>query len=351
MRDPIAVDLFCGAGGLSLGLKTAGFKVVAGVEYDKLASRTFALNNPDAKAICGDIRDVSAWHLKSDIGRRVDLLAACPPCQGFTSLTSKFKRDDPRNDLPREVIRFARVLRPKAVMFENVPRFLTSDQGRRRFDILIRDLRELGYKVTWDILQAADFATAQFRRRLIVFAGETEISPPKPHSQRVEAGSQFCRTVRDAIGECGVALPFQPGSLPGSRQLVEWHVTRRLNELNRQRLEAAKPGGARWDLPDELRPACHVGSSSGFRNVYGRMSWDKPSPTITGGCTSPSKGRFGHPDHARTISVREAGLLQDFPDEYILDANGRIDRACEMIGNAFPAKLAAAAARQVINAL
>lgn len=347
MSEPTAVDLFCGAGGLSLGLKKAGFKVVAGVELDKLAARTYALNNPDAKAICGDVRKVSAWQLKRDLGKRISLLAACPPCQGFTSLTSKFRRDDPRNDLPTEVIRFVRVLRPKAVMFENVPRFYSSANGRRRFDIVKAELEALNYVVSWGILQAADFGTPQFRRRLIVLAADREIEVPcATHSGIRVEGRLSWNTVRKAIALCGETSEFRPGTLSGALPLSSWHVTRRLSALNQQRLLAAKPGGARWDIPDELRPDCHVGSSSGFRNVYGRMVWDEPSPTITGGCTSPSKGRFGHPEASRTISVREAGLLQDFPDDYLVDVDGRIDRACEVIGNAFPASLAAAAARQ-----
>ncbi|RYG98888.1 MAG: DNA cytosine methyltransferase [Alphaproteobacteria bacterium] len=352
MREPLAVDLFSGAGGLSLGLKAAGFKVAAGVEMDRLASQTYALNNPDAITINDDIRNVSAWKLKKDIGRRISLLAACPPCQGFTSLTSKFRRDDPRNDLPSEVIRFARILKPKAIMFENVPRFLTSARGKSRFDLVKRELEALDYKVTYCILQAADFGSSQFRRRLVVFAASSEIEPPKPtHAQTASGDIAAWRTVKDKIGALGPAEPFQPGKLSAPRPLAEWHVVRRLSDLNQRRLEAAVPDGARWDLPDELRPACHVGSSTGFRNVYGRMSWERPSPTITGGCTSPSKGRFGHPEVARTISVREAGLLQDFPDDYIVDAEGQIDRACEMIGNAFPARLAEAAARQVMATL
>lgn len=347
MTNPTAIDLFSGAGGLSIGLKDAGYDVVAGVELDEQASATFALNNPNAKAICGDIRKVSPWQLKKDLGKRVSLLAACPPCQGFTSLTSKFRRDDPRNDLPSDVLRFVRALRPKAVMFENVPRFLTSANGRRRFDLVVSELMELDYKVSYAILQAADFGTAQMRRRLVVFAADREIEPPTPtHSAAPNSEQSAWRTLSDQIRGLEPAREFEPGSLQGVRPLSDWHVTRRLNDLNKQRLAASTPGGARWDIPDELRPPCHVGSTAGFRNVYGRMVWDRPSPTITGGCTSPSKGRFGHPEDVRTITVREAGLLQDFPDDYLLAPNGRLDRACEMIGNAFPAKLASAAAKQ-----
>ena len=352
MTKPVAIDLFCGAGGLSLGLKSVGFRIAAGVELDRLAARTFKLNNPRAISISGDIRTVSPWALKKDIGGRIDLLAACPPCQGFTSLTSQFRRDDPRNDLVSEVLRFAEKLRPRAVMFENVPRFATSEKGRTRFLNVIEALTSMGYRVKWSILDAADFGSAQFRKRLVVFATKAEIQlPTKSHSRVGADGEQKWRTVRDAIGHTKKATPFAPGSLTGVRAISEWHVTRRLSQLNQRRLEVAMPGGARWDLPDELRPPCHVGSNVGFKNVYCKMTWSEPSPTITGGCTSPSKGRFGHPKHARTISVREAALLQDFPDDYLIDTDGRMDRVCEMVGNAFPSRLAAAAAKQVIDIL
>jgi DNA (cytosine-5)-methyltransferase 1 len=138
----------------------------------------------------------------------------------------------------------------------------------------------------------------------------------------------------------------------GGPQAANWHVVRNISELNKSRLRYAKPGRSWRSIPKRLRPDCHKGSVGdvGFRNVYGRMSWNEPSGTITGGCTTPSKGRFGHPRQLRTISVREAARLQTFPDSFIFPSPF-IDRVCEMIGNAFPCKLAEVMASACVSAL
>jgi DNA (cytosine-5)-methyltransferase 1 len=350
-KQPVAVDLFCGAGGLTRGLQKAGFRVAVGVELDGPSARTYALNNREAKTFNTDIRRISATEVSDALPGKVALLAACPPCQGFTSLTSKHRRDDPRNDLASEVIRFARKLKPASVMFENVPRFLTSKRGKKRFDGLIMELESLGYVMSWEVLQAADFGTAQMRRRLVVFGAHKQIDAPSPtHAKNAVNGLKPWRTVEDVIGREREAEVYDRDSANKRKTLADWHVIRKLSPINQARINAAKPGAPRWDLPDRLRPACHKGSSSGFANVYGRMVWDSPSPTITGGCTSPSKGRFGHPEHDRTISAMEAAMLQDFPKGHLI-ASDSIDDTCEMIGNAFPSRLARAAASQVMKLL
>jgi DNA (cytosine-5)-methyltransferase 1 len=347
---PIAVDLFSGAGGLTRGLALAGFSVGAGVELNANAAKTYQLNNRSTIVFNQSVRSLSGAAIKEAVGGNVALLAACPPCQGFTSLTSKLSRVDPRNNLPREVVRLAREIKPAAIMFENVPRLATSPRNTRRFKRLLSSLEDLGYRTSWAVLEAADFGTAQFRSRLIVFGARREIDPPTPtHAREAHGKVKAWRTLEDAIKGEGAAALYDPGK-PLGKTLRDWHVVRRLAPLNKARLAAARPGAPRWELPDELRPDCHKGSSAGFANVYGRMVWDQPSPTITGGCTSPSKGRFGHPTRARTISVMEAGMLQDFPKGHRIAADG-IDEVCQMIGNAFPARLAAAAARQFESVL
>lgn len=325
--------------------------MVAGVELNQPSAETYALNNPDATVFNADIAKVTATEMADAIGGRLALLAACPPCQGFTSLTSKHRRDDPRNDLASQVIRFARKLKPAAVMFENVPRFLTSKRGKRRFDALILELETLGYTMSWEVLQAADFGTAQMRRRLVVFGARVQIDAPSPtHARDGANGLKKWRTVEDVIAGQREAEVYDRATARQRKSLSDWHVVRNLSPINQARINAAKPGAPRWDLPDRLRPDCHKGSSSGFANVYGRMLWESPSPTITGGCTSPSKGRFGHPEHNRTISAMEAAMLQDFPKGHLI-ASDSIDDTCGMIGNAFPARLAGAAASQFSSVL
>lgn len=351
MSKPIAVDLFSGAGGVTRGLRMAGYAVAAAVEYDAVSAETYKLNNPRTAVFNSDIRKVTAEDLKSKLGgKKLGLLVACPPCQGFTSLTSKHKRDDPRNKLTNQVLRFVRELRPAALMLENVPRFATGALGKPRFDRTVLALERLGYKVSWDILQAADFGTAQHRRRLILYAARRVIDIPEAtHSSAKDADVPW-RTVKDEIEGTGRADVYKINRVKDVKSFRDWHVVRHLDEANAARVRAAKPGAPRWDLPDHLRPDCHKGSDHGFANVYGRMVWNEPSPTITAGCTSPSKGRFIHPKNNRTISVMEAAMLQDFPADYRTNCR-QIDQVCSMIGNAFPARLAAAAAKQLGSVL
>lgn len=346
---PVAVDLFAGAGGLSLGLQRAGFRVAAAVEARPAAAETFRLNHAGSVVITSDVRRITSAQITDAVGSRIDLLAACPPCQGFTSLTSRWRKEDPRNKLVDEVVRFAAELRPRAVMFENVPRLAESAKGRRRFERLLRHLEALGYVMSWYIAEAADYGTPQYRRRLIVYGASKTLTFPEPtHGPRSTAGKRW-RTVRDVIEAQSEPQIFKRREKT-TASLRSWHVVRDIGAANIARLRVARPNGNRWELPNELRPPCHRDSSEGFRNVYGRMTWDHPAPTITGGCTSPSKGRFGHPRRLGTISVKEAALLQDFPASYRL-ATPYIDEACELIGNAFPANLAEVAAEQVLRAL
>ena len=343
-KRPVAIDLFAGAGGLTLGLSRAGFDVRVAVEQRTAAAQTYKLNNPSSRVFAADIRTLSAQDIEDAAGTSIDLLAACPPCQGFTSLTSKWRRDDPRNALVSEVARLTRGLSPRVVMLENVPRLVESSAGRASFDVLVSEFEAMGYGVSWFVADAVQFGTAQHRRRLIMYAAQELIEPPS------QKHSVHARTVRQCIGHLGEPTSFSRERISANATLNSWHVVRNIGPLNLARLKAAKPGRPVWELPRKLRPDCHKENTGGFRNVYGRMSWDDPSPTITGGCTSPSKGRFGHPERDTTISVKEAALLQDFPARYRL-ATRYIDEACELIGNAFPARLAEVAARQTLKLL
>lgn len=332
----LAADLFSGGGGLTNGLIEAGYKVVSAIEANPAAALTYATNHKETKLFSKDIRKIEP----EEIAKRGELalLAACPPCQGFTSLTSKYKRDDPRNDLVTEVIRFARALRPHAVMLENVPRLATSENGRRKLDPVLKSFEDLGYKVSWHVLDAADHGVGQFRRRLVVYAAADYIECPKP-----ESGNQV--NLMKIIGRYTKPVKtYCPKTFKTNRRLSDWHVTRKPTAITLDRLRFAKAGGSRLDLPERLRPKCHQGNQKGFLNTYSRMCWSKPSPTITAGCLTMSKGRFGHPEELRTITLREAGRLQGFSDNFILPSNS-IEENLKVIGNAFPAKLAAAAAK------
>ena len=337
-----SIDLFSGGGGLSEGMRQAGFSVNAAVEIDSIAAETFRVNHKDATVIERDIRHVASSELLKQSGipkGKLDLLAGCPPCQGFSSLTAKYKRDDSRNSLIKEVSRLVRDLAPRAVMIENVPGIMS--KGFPYLSDFIRELEGLGYIANYDVLQVADYGVPQERRRFVLLAGlGFEIEIPKPtHSRTGDNGLPKWKTVKEAFKGLGKPISLKETSSYGGPRGLNWHVTRNLSGINIERLKYLKPGGPRYDIPDHLRPNCHKGKNEGFGNVYGRMSWDTPSPTITGGCTVLSKGRFGHPTELRTISVREAARLQTFPDDFEF-ATEFVDHACQIIGNALPCEFA-----------
>lgn len=351
LYQPTAIDIFAGGGGLTLGLKKAGFQVVAAVETEKYAFSTYKANHPEVRAFKQDIRTIRGESLLqcSPTGK-IDLLSGCPPCQGFSALTSKKGEIDPRNQLVLEMGRLVEEIKPKIVMIENVPG-LTS-KGKKIFNQLLRKLDSLGYLINYEVLQVASYGIPQSRQRLILLAGLgfSVDFPKKTHTKMGEDNLLPWKTLREAIGFMPEPVILSDIKDSGGPQHHNWHVIRSISSDTLAILKAAQPGESRLKLPLELRPACHKDRKDGFNNVYGRLSWDQVSSTITGGCTTVSKGRFGHPDQDRTISVREAALLQTFPENYIFDTPF-IDSVCTIIGNALPCDFAEIIARQCIETL
>lgn len=336
MTNYRAVDLFAGGGGLTVGLKHAGFKVIAAIELEKHAFSTYKRNHPEVCCFHGDIRQLTADDLRAAAQREeIHMIAGCPPCQGFTSLTSKYRRDDERNFLIHDMLRLVLEVRPKAVMLENVPRLAI--KGKELFEHFVRELEAAGYQCAHRVLEAADFGVPQARRRLVLVAGlGFAISLPEPtHSRCGRDGKPKWVPVRTVLSGLGRAVTLQKANACEGPQSRNWHVVRNLSEDNQRRLRMAQPGRSWREIPEELRPKCHKGDYKGFSNVYGRMKGNSVSPTITGGCTTLSKGRFGHPTAQRTISVREAARIQTFPDDFVFETEF-MDKACEIIGNAFP---------------
>lgn len=351
-RQLTAIDLFAGGGGLTVGLKNAGFKVAAAVELNEVAHATYKANHPEVEAYCEDIRTVSSADLLRDAGGTIDLVAGCPPCQGFTSLTSKYRRDDARNALIEQMARIVEETKPRAVMMENVPGLALKGKGKARLDTFIAKLTAMNYRVSCGVLQVANFGTPQFRRRLVLLAGlDFDIPlPASTHSRTGEGGLPQWVSVADVIRDLAKPEIFTKRTFPNGGTVQEWHVVRRMSEANLTRLKFAKPGGSWRDIPEEHRVPCHRGAYNGFSNVYGRMTWDGIAPTMTGGCTTLSKGRFGHPEDLRTISVREAALFQEFPETYRLETS-HMDAACDIVGNALPCGFAKAMSAQVATVL
>lgn len=325
MSKPIAIDLFSGCGGLTLGLKQAGFSVVGSVEVDLLSVETYKANHPEVQVWHSDVRTVAANEIIRTLGVKkgqVDLIAGCPPCQGFSSMTTlngKRNVDDPRNDLLFEFLRIVTELMPKSIMMENVPG-LASDSRYRKW---CEAIHKLGYSVEGRILNAADYGVPQRRRRLIFLAGR--FGPIE-----FARASKRKKTVRDAIGRLkSTHLCSDP-----LHDVIERRSTRVLELIKR----IPRNGGSRTDLEKDLQLACHK-AFNGFKDVYGRMAWESVAPTITGGCINPSKGRFLHPVLDRAITLREAALLQSFPRKYKFLLNKGRYSVAELIGNALPPEL------------
>ncbi len=334
-KKPKAIDLFCGCGGLTLGLKQAGFEVIGAVDNDNLAVKTYKVNHPEVHVWERDIQGLTVGWVKRKLQLKkgeLDLLAGCPPCQGFSTmrtLNGGYEISDERNDLIYEFLRFARELAPKAVMMENVPGL----QKDKRFKKLCKELESEGYIVNQDVLDAADYGVPQRRRRLILLAGR---------NGKIEfAKKAKCkRSVFDAIGNLERA-----GNSGDKLHDLPERRTEKVKKLIRM---IPKNGGSRNDLGKRRQLACHK-KCDGFNDVYGRMAWDKVAPTITSGCTNPSKGRFLHPQENRAITLREAALLQTFPKRYYFGLDEGKGAGAVMIGNALPPEFIKRQANNVVE--
>lgn len=333
-----AVDLFSGCGGLTTGLKIAGFKVLAAVEADQTVAEIYRKNHRSTLMFQRDITELTPTVLMQAVELlpgKLDLLAGCPPCQGFSSLRTRngaSRNNDRRNALVHQIVRFAKILKPKAIMLENVPRLLTHSS----FKEVQSALRKLGYRVESRIENASDFGVPQRRKRLIMLA-------TRNFSPRFAERNQNRVSVRQAIG----GLP-PPNS--SSDKLHTSDMSRRSKRVREIIAHIPKDGGSRKSLPKRLQLKCHR-RAKGFSDVYGRMSWDDVSPTITGGCYNPSKGRFLHPIQDRPITLREAALLQGFPPKYYFDPSIGQQPIALMIGNALPPPFVAQHAKVVARLL
>lgn len=325
MKWPTAIDLFSGAGGLTEGLRAARYRVIGAVEVEPLAVETYLMNYPGVRLWHADIRDLDPVEVMRELNLRpgqLGLLAGCPPCQGFSTIRTRQGATvrDPRNSLVLEFLRFAQALRPRTVMFENVPRLA----HYRLFKTALAQLRRAGYSLRWQVRDAAQFGVAQRRRRLILVGSAVGgVSLSDPALKKV--------TVRQAIaglpqaGDSGDPLHDEPE-----------HRSPRVMSIIRR---IPKDGGSRAALGDD-QLKCHK-QSDGFKDVYGRMEWDAVAPTITGGCVNPSKGRFLHPEEDRSITLREALLLQGFSPDFRLSlARGKF-AAAQLVGNALPPPMVA----------
>lgn len=345
-REPAlisAVDLFCGAGGLTYGLRRAGVDVEAGIDIDERSRFAFTENNPTSKFLCWDVGRKNYGSVEKLFAPgKVRLLAGCAPCQPFSRLTNGIERHDSW-DLLNHFGRLLRGFEPELVTMENVPEL--ANRGVEVFDRFLRTLEQLGYSVDWRVVHCPEYGVPQLRRRLVLVA--SKLGPVAIPAGRLKKPVQW-RTVRESIG--GLP-PIEAGQQDPADHL---HVASQLSELNLRRIRATPPdGGSRDAWPDSLALDCHRRESGKkYVSIYGRMAWDEPAPTMTTLCNGIGNGRFGHPVQHRAISLREAALLQSFPRTYkFWPHEMKLNRkaVARMIGNAVPPSLATAIGRALVH--
>lgn len=338
------VDLFCGIGGLSYGFKKAGIESKAGIDIDKSCQYAFE-TNCKSKFINKDITDVRGVELNSLYGKNdIKVLVGCAPCQPFSTYTYKNdKQNDNRWQLLYEFSRLIKEVKPTIVSMENVPRLLKFKEAPVFYDFL-SSLEKEGYFVWFEIIYAPDYGIPQKRKRLVLLAsklGDIKLLPPThTHDSYV--------TVRDAI--CHLEK-IKSGGFSKNDFI---HRASNLSEKNLERIRQSTPGGS-WkkDWDPELKLTCHTSDKGKtYVSVYGRMKWDEPSPTMTTFCTGIGNGRFGHPEQDRAISLREAAILQSFPNDYKFVDKAedlRFANTSKHIGNSVPPELGKIIGKSIIS--
>lgn len=338
-----AVDLFCGAGGLTHGLLQAGIKVEAGIDIDEQAEYAFVTNNPETKYLAWDVAHKKYPSIEKLFAEgKYRLLAGCAPCQPFSKLTQAIDNHQCW-DLLNNFARYIKGIEPELVTMENVPEL--AERGEEVFDHFVNTLEKLDYHVDWKIVKCEEYGVPQFRRRLVLLAsrlGELKVPEGQYRSEKK------WKTVRKIIGKLP---PLKSGEEHPKDRL---HVASKLSDLNLQRIKAtSSDGGNRRDWPEKLVLECHKKKTGKrYHSIYGRMWWDKPSPTMTTLCTGIGNGRFGHPEQHRSITLREAALLQSFPRSYQFWPSGtKLNRTAvsRMIGNAVPPRLAKALGQAIME--
>jgi DNA (cytosine-5)-methyltransferase 1 len=334
-----AVDLFCGAGGLTHGLRKAGVDVRLGIDVDPACEYPFTFNNR-IRYLQKAVHEVTAEEIQKEWrGAKFSLLAGCAPCQPFSLYSQRTSdQSDGRWHLLSEFQRLVLEARPTLVTMENVPRL--AEQSI--FRTFVAALEGAKYNVCFQIVKSADYGVPQQRERLVLLAsrlGPIDLIPPT-HREKP-------RTVRQAIR----GLPrLRAGSQNRQDSL---HFAATLSPINLRRIRASTPGGTWRDWDARLVAACHrKRTGKTYPSVYGRMKWDEPAPTVTTQFFGFGNGRFGHPEQHRAISLREGAIIQSFPKSYRFVKPGQpiyFKILGRLIGNAVPVKLGEAIGRSIIK--
>ena len=343
MKNCTVIDLFCGAGALTHGFVLEGFNVVAGLDADKSCKHAYETNNPGTTFIEKKIEDVDAPELMQLYPKgHVKILVGCAPCQPFSAYNKSEHNKDEKWKLLSNFSDLIWDIEPDIVSMENVPTLTTFRKGKVYRNFV--DRLEKDYIVTECLkVSCLDYGIPQYRKRLVLFASKPEYGKVKLLDP-THTPDRY-KKVRDVISDLE---PLEAGQ---TSQNDPYHKASSLSELNLRRIKASKPGGTWRDWPDELVARCHKQESGNtYSSIYGRMSLDAPSPTITTQCYGFGNGRFGHPEQNRAISLREAARLQTFPDGYRFvhpDDPHPIKTIGRFIGNAVPVELARIIARSI----
>jgi len=328
-RKVYAIDLFCGAGGLTHGLAKSGIEVRLGVDIDPACEYPYVANN-NARFLLKSVEELEASELVCHYRKNgIKLLAGCAPCQTFSTYNQKATESDKRWWLLLQFSRLVNELSPDLVTMENVPRLIEQNV----FDEFVANLEDNGYSVAYQVVNCAEYGVPQQRNRLVLLAsklGPITLLSPQKFGKRP-------KTVKEAIGnlppiEAGTSHPKDP-----------LHQCATLSEINMRRIKVSKPGGTWRDWPEDLVADCHKKiSGKTYPSVYGRMTWNDPAPTMTTQFFGFGNGRFGHPEQNRAISLREGAILQSFPKSYKFVRPG--EQVCyksigRLIGNAVPVTL------------
>lgn len=331
-----AIDFFCGGGGMTCGLKSAGIEVIAGVDYDGDCAETYERNNKGATFVHADITKLPLEHFEKQFNIEKNnnnlIFVGCSPCQYWSVINTSKEKAEKTKNLIENFQSFVEYYRPGYVLVENVPGIVTGKGSvLQKF---IEFLTAHGYSWDWKIINMNHYGIPQTRKRFSLIASRlhSEISLPKGDSVK-------CPKLRDVLGEDN-GFPKIPAGYRD--QTNNQHITSNLSPINLERLKSTpKNGGDRlsWKNNERLQLPCFVGKDHNFKDTFGRMFWDKPAPTITTKFFSISNGRFAHPEEDRAISLREGATLQTFPKTYVFYANS-IAAIAKLIGNAVPPKYA-----------
>jgi DNA (cytosine-5)-methyltransferase 1 len=342
-----AVDLFCGAGGLTRGLLNAGIPVVAGYDIDSACQFPYEHNNRGARFVQQSVVDITGKDLSLHYPRgSIKILVGCAPCTPFSKYTQGLdKRSDVKWGLLHEFGRLVQELKPDIVSMENVPEL----QRHSLFDDFLETLEQEGFSFTREekkrVVYCPDYGVPQHRRRLVILAsklGPIEMIPATHNAAKH-------RKVVDVLQDL-------PELKAGDRCLVDpLHRSSSLSPINLERIQHSRPGGTWRDWPKALVAKCHrQKSGKTYPSVYGRMEWDKLSPTVTTQFYGFGNGRFGHPEQDRAISLREGAILQSFPKDYkFVKPSGSFcfKTIGRLIGNAVPVRLGEVIGKTILQHL